>query len=380
MLADSAGPEALSDFLRAEFLELFGDNQTHLDATLKSISVAADFAVEHCRAASLHTVRCQQAWASAIAAQVEASAHAHRLLEVARIEIARVPGRQHNSVLNISGRDAPSALRVCLFGEFELQDQTGPIEMHTLRGTKSWAILQLLALHRKSPVGRDALIEAIWPEVHPDEGRRRLHQAIYALRQALNSVSQGRLMIEFSRGAYRLKSSLEIVFDVEEFELLAGRGGHRPDSGQADPPPRFGDMRRAEQLYRGDLLSDIEAEWADSERDRLRRKYVNVACDVAEQLFAIGDAAGSNEVWERVRQRDPWHEAATRGIMRSLVKLGQPSLALRVFADSATQLDRDLGVKPSRDTVVLHDSIMDNIRDNAQTRRGPDRRNGPPTS
>lgn len=141
MLADSAGPEALSNLLRAEFLELFGGNQTNLDEALKSIAISAEFAVENCRAASLHTARCQQAWASAIATQAEAAAHAHRLLEVARVEVTRTVGRQSNPVVNYSEIDGPPILRVCLFGEFELHDQKGPLEMHTLRGTKSWSIL-----------------------------------------------------------------------------------------------------------------------------------------------------------------------------------------------------------------------------------------------
>jgi hypothetical protein len=171
-----------------------------------------------------------------------------------------------------AGRDGPGSGRAVpgiaayLLGSFELR--VGGRRVERWRGRRGQAILQFLVAHRRLPVTRDALIEAVWPEIDETAGRRRLHQAVYALRQTLRDAGAGAQQIICANGSYRLDPSVPVWTDVDEFARLVALGRRLEDEGRREQA--FEAYREAEALYRGEFLEDLPyAEWAAGERARL---------------------------------------------------------------------------------------------------------------
>jgi hypothetical protein len=133
----------------------------------------------------------------------------------------------------------------------------GPFELHVAgwrvtawRGRRGPAVLQFLISRRGQAAKREALTEALWPDVSPDLGRHRVHQAIYALRQTLQQLDPDHEYIRCANGAYSLNPDLSAWTDVAEFERLVALAGRHDSAG------REGDAlaayQSADDLYRGD--------------------------------------------------------------------------------------------------------------------------------
>lgn len=253
------------------------------------------------------------------------------------------------------GREPPPELAASLLGSFELRfDGQLLADWH---GTKGQAVLRYLVTHRRVPVARDVLIEALWPGISEEAGRRRLHQAVYSLRQTLRQAGAVRRYVVCVNGSYRLDPTLTIWTDVQEFDRLAAAGARTDREGRVEDAIAL--FAAAEGLYRGDFLDDEPfTEWAIAERHRLRMRYVEIGNRLSERYADRGDHAAAIEICTHVLQRDAWNETSTRRLMRSYAQTGNPSLALHAFKSFEDQLERDLGVEPAPETQVLYRQIL----------------------
>jgi DNA-binding SARP family transcriptional activator len=250
-------------------------------------------------------------------------------------------------------------IAVYLLGSFELRVNGHRVERW--RGRRGQAILQFLVAHRRLPVTRDALIEAVWPEIDEHTGRRRLHQAIYALRQTLREAGASDQQVICANGSYRLDPSAPIWTDVDEFARLVSLGRRLEGEGRCEQALEV--YREAEALYRGEFLEDLPyADWAAGERARLLSGYVELGNRLADLYAERGDHAAAIAVCNRVLTRDSWNEESARRKMRSYVASGNPSLALRTFRSCQDELVRELGTGPAAETRALYEEILAGAR------------------
>lgn len=254
-----------------------------------------------------------------------------------------------------SGGVTRRGLTVRMLGGFELSLDGHPVrEWH---GRRALSIIQFLVLNRRHAVSRDALIDAIWPEIYLDRGRRRLHQGIYDLRSILRDADPGRSHIICGDGSYRLDPAMPVWVDAEEFDQLVSAAGHSQDENRIDEA--FESCRAADGLYRGDFLSDaMGTDWTATERDRLRARYVVLGNQLAELHTLRGEHHCAIAVLDRVLGTDPWNEDSARIKMRCYVEMGHSSLALGVFKSCERALARELGVRPCAETLRLYQEIL----------------------
>lgn len=97
-------------------------------------------------------------------------------------------------------------------------------------------LLAFLILNRATPVSRERLVDALWPEASISQGRRRLADAVYQLRRVL---PPGALKIDGD--LLGLRSDLAV--DYWAFEDLTGGS--------------LSSLRVAVTIYTGDLLPEI---------------------------------------------------------------------------------------------------------------------------
>src|SRR5919199_1337644 len=73
--------------------------------------------------------------------------------------------------------------RIAVFGALEItHDQTAPLRPSTQRVL---ALLGYLIAHHDAPQPRDKLVDALWPDLLPRQGRRMLSDTLWRVRRLL---------------------------------------------------------------------------------------------------------------------------------------------------------------------------------------------------
>lgn len=252
------------------------------------------------------------------------------------------------------GRDTPGVLAVRMLGSFELTID-GRRAAHW-QGQRAQALMQFLTAHRDRHVSRDELIMALWPDADEDNGRHRLHQAVYELRGTLRTVDPDRKPIVCAGGGYGLDREVPIWIDVEEFDSLTTAASRCLSAQRAGEAIELG--QQALELYRGDFLGQVtDADWATSERNRLRARFVQLSIHLGELLARRGDHGAALAVVDPVLSMEPWHEDATVIKMRCHAQTGARSLAAAAYRSCVEALNCEFGIIPAAQTTRVYDQI-----------------------
>lgn len=196
-------------------------------------------------------------------------------------------------------------------------------------------LLAYLALHPDVPQHREPLVERLWPDLMPQAGRRTLSDAIYRLGRA---VGPGWLQV--TRRSVALADPEAIWVDAGAFQRLA-------DS--ADPHT----LQAALDLYCGDLLPEIYADWATAPRVALREHYLATIERLALDAEAAGRVELAAERFRRLIAADPLHEAGHCGVMRALARAGRLHEALDHYHRLEALLRAEIGAEPLAETRLL---------------------------
>src|SRR6476619_1965739 len=117
-----------------------------------------------------------------------------------------------------SGDDSSWPVMICLLGNFRLLVAGELIPIHP--GSKSEALLSLLALRSGRRMPREQLIQSLWPESDPDLARNSLHNLVHHLNKLLGSALHGAAPVLHEDGYYRLNLAAGIGVDVVSFDRL----------------------------------------------------------------------------------------------------------------------------------------------------------------
>lgn len=336
------------------------------DGTLSSAVTAGQRALDEWQQAAIRLRHHEQQHEWAAAVELRARGRLHSVLELVNKLSEHVPmilppaGRGEGTQRFPRSPLAPGTatrarLEVRMLGGFELSFDERPVREWP--GRRALSIIQFLVLNRRNAVCREALIDAIWPEVDIERGRRRLHQGVYDLRSTLRAADPGRTHIICVDGSYRLDPSMPVWVDSEEFDRLVSAAGQSQADNRIDEA--FELCREADRLYRDDFLSDaIAADWSTAERNRLHARYVVLCNQLAKLHAGRGEHRCAVAALDRVLGRDPWNEDAARIAMRCYVDMGHSSLALGVFKSCEQALARELGVRPCAETLRLYHEIL----------------------
>ncbi|WP_242344601.1 ATP-binding protein [Anaeromyxobacter terrae] len=230
-------------------------------------------------------------------------------------------------------------LKLHLLGRFEVVRADAPIPAQAWRRRRPADLLKLVALAPGRVLGRDAAIEALWPDKDPASGANNLHRALYDLRQIL-----GGRWVDIERGQLALRP--DVWVDVDAFEEAAAAGG----------PERWS---QAVALYRGELSpEDRDSPWLQGRRAELRSRFVDVALPLARDAAGRGDAGTAVPLLRRVLEVDPAAEEAHRLVMRLLAETGRRAEALRQFDACESALRTAGRAGASDDTRALWTAIQ----------------------
>ena len=230
-------------------------------------------------------------------------------------------------------------VNVTLLGTYRIE--VGGTEIRAGLRAKARELLAFYLLH---PAGTtlDAAVEALWPEADPGRGSEWFWTALGNLRSRLRDATGEKKLKVIERDGDRYR--VEPLFDVDlwrlEQALSEGAAG-------ADDFVRAAAYDRVAQTYTGDLLAGQDWAWAETPREDLRQRVLDVQVWLGDIRWASGDARGSWQALQRAVEVDPYAEQIYRRIMRLQSKLGRPDDAVATYRRLQARLvEIDLGPTP----------------------------------
>lgn len=227
-------------------------------------------------------------------------------------------------------------LRVEVLGPMRVWRAGEEIPTRSFKRRKARELLAMLALARGRPVGKETLMDQLFPDSTPDAAERDFRVVLHHLTQVLEPE---RPKGAASRTVIRREEAYQLDLEVVSLDLV--------DFEHQGP-------RAAAELVRGELLADYPyAEWLTAEREAVRVRSLRVLMEAAEAALAAGQAAAAEEVSRRALELDPCLEEAYRMLMRVQLSSGHDYLARRIYEQCRQRLQEELGVEPQPATTAL---------------------------
>jgi DNA-binding SARP family transcriptional activator len=230
-------------------------------------------------------------------------------------------------------------LRFRVLGPFEVEDDSGPLDLGSERRR---ALLALLTLNAGRVVGVDHLVDALWGDAPPRTATHVLHVYVSDLRRVL----PGDVLATVTPG-YVLRVPSGSV-DLATFEDLASSGRAALDAGDAARATELFSAGLA--LWRGPVLADLAEEgFVRVEARRLEELRLQ-----ARELWAVaalqqGGATGVLPELVALTAEQPLRERPYALLMRALAADGRQAEALEVYDSVRARLADELGIDPGEE-------------------------------
>ena len=255
--------------------------------------------------------------------------------------------------------DAP-ILRVYTLGQFRLVADARDLDWRAWPRKQAVTLLRILVSHRGRPVHRDALLEALWPDVDPEAGLKRLKVVVHALRRGLEpkeSGSNGSSYIVTEGEGYCLPVGAHLWVDADRFQELAQRAQEAIANGLRQEA--MANCEDAMAVYQGDYLEEeLYSDWVASPRERLQELYLTLLFKAASLYTEAGLLEQAVETCQKAIAIDPCRESVHRLLMQSLWKAGRRAEALRQFNLCRQALRQELSVDPMPETLALYHRVL----------------------
>ncbi len=212
---------------------------------------------------------------------------------------------------------------------------------------KTGALLAYLALDTSVAHPREVLAELLWPGADPVAVRNRLNQAVSSLRRQLEppGVIHGSVLVTDQRTIRLNPESIET--DTGEF-LRMIQAAETTDI----PEEKKAYLKRAVDLYSGEFLKGIYAEWATLEQLRLADSYSGALFDLLEASRDTDDLDLAIRAATLLLKDDPTDEGTHCDLMQLYIDAGRPTAAKRQFEELARILSAE-GETPSDEAINL---------------------------
>jgi DNA-binding SARP family transcriptional activator/DNA-binding XRE family transcriptional regulator len=218
-------------------------------------------------------------------------------------------------------------------------------------------VLGLLLLNSGARVRRDTIIDALWGETPPGTAVSLVQAHVSRLRRTLEPTGPalGGRVIESVRGAYRLCLP-DWELDLLVFRDMVAKAAAKRVSDDNVTAYRL--YEDAIALWQGDPLSDVELLRRYPGAMLLQQQLAGVLLGYADVACALGHHDKVIPRLWALAAAEPLNEAVAARLMIALAGAGQQAVAIRVYEDLRSRLDRELGVYPSEDLVDAHLRVL----------------------
>lgn len=205
------------------------------------------------------------------------------------------------------------------------------------------SLLALLILNAGKPLPREWIGECLWPERTPEQSLGNVRRLLFDLRHELPEIAS---IIRANVNSLLWPGDADWTADVQELERAARDAEHLTD------------IRKAAELYRGDLLPSCYDDWIVPERERLRSLFLDLLWRAVMKAEQEGDVLAALDYARRLLAEEPLREDAHRTLMRLYTLSGDRGAALRTYHLCAATLERELGVEPAPATRDAYELLI----------------------
>ena len=244
-------------------------------------------------------------------------------------------------------------MRINLFDGLSVQN--GDQTLRQFQTYKTGALLAYLAFYRQRQHSREQLVHLLWPDADPASGRNRLTQALVWLRPRLETTETKRGTILVSDRHHIGLVSSDLVTDVSEFEEALLTAATRSETSQ-----QIESLRRAVDLYCGELLPGYYEDWVLTERQRLFEQFLLALRRLVHIYEQTHEYDRALDCARRALNADPVSEEVHLALIRLLALTGQPAAGLRQYHEMEQILHRELDEEPSAAALALINRIRRN--------------------
>jgi DNA-binding SARP family transcriptional activator len=220
------------------------------------------------------------------------------------------------------------------------------------------AMLVLLLLHQGSVVSLDELCDQMWGSSPPRTASAAIRTYASRLRRTLAGVDHGEddhSVILSSGGGYRLPTTPETL-DLVAFEdrVRAARAAHA----RGDLSRTSASLHGALALWRGRALVGVHGDFVEHERNRLEELRV---VTLEERIVVDLELGRHHDVLAELTglvSTYPLRERLRELLMLTLYRAGRQADALRVYQQTRTLLNHELGIDPGPGLRSLQKKIL----------------------
>lgn len=251
-----------------------------------------------------------------------------------------------------------TVLQVYLFGGLMVGWDGTP--MPPISGAAARSLFAYLLTFRDRPHTRDLLAGTFWPDLPDDVARRRLSQALWRIRKALDPHP----VLLTEGDTVQSNPGLPLWLDVEQFTRYQAQC---IDEGSRNESEALAHCESCLEQYRGEFLAGYYDDWLFPERERLRELYLDVLERLVGGYKRQGDYAAALAHARRLAAEDLLREEAHAEVMRLCHLLGRDAEALQQYETCRRVLMEELGVEPSPAIRALAREITERGRQAAQS-------------
>lgn len=258
--------------------------------------------------------------------------------------------------LSSEDRTEPRAgLRVRTLGAFLVWRGATALPASAWRSETVVKLFQLLLTTEGHRLHREQVLELLWPDAPPDQGRKQLYATLYRLRKALDPPHTARSCVVLTREHLALVLPEQGTASSDWLDAAAFARAARVALGGRDAAA----CAAAIALYEGDYLPDARYDdWATARRNELRGLYIAALLHQARLAIERGAFDGAIPVLHQALAADRGNEQATSMLMTTLAATGARTAAIRAYQDLERSLREDLNMSPSAELYARYISIV----------------------
>ncbi|KAB8189598.1 hypothetical protein FH608_039090 [Nonomuraea phyllanthi] len=242
------------------------------------------------------------------------------------------------------------ALRFGVLGTLAIWWEEGCIE---IAAAKHRTVLAILLANPNRTVNVGMLIDELWPGLAPSTARKTVQGYVWRLRRALGPFAD-RLVTTGS--GYRMVLPADGT-DVLEFERSVDTARVALHAGASERA--VGELTRALDLWRGPAFDCVPRSPAiEAYAVRLDEAYVAAQESLIATRLSLGRPAEVVPDLVGLAAAHPHRESLHRHLMTALHRTGRRLDALDVFRRLRFRLAADYGLEPDRQTVELHQALL----------------------
>ena len=295
--------------------------------------------------ALLTTLHQALAWLKTLPNDLEIGKGAGSLLDKARqlgeriFSVRRALRRHAQSIPMPAAR-----LVIRAFGRAEVSVNGRIVTMSEWR-TKSVRDLFFYFLFVHDAMTKEQISTVVWSETtEPQALKARFKDGIYRLRRAV-----GKNAIIFDEVYYCFNRTLDYEYDVEAFESYVTRARKTKDNTK-----RIEYFQKAVDLVQGPYLSEVDAEWAAEERERLGQIYASALEELAKLYLDSNQLVKCLSICQLALAQNRYNEVIYQLEMRVFAALGDRVSVARQYQACKIALEEGLGLLPSHETENIY--------------------------